>query len=79
MQRELCEWGLPDPGDQTPPLPEFAVVPIHHSLRDLNSSLVVVGFDPNGRRDLIDPVEAIKPVVRHAPKPKVPSGRRSAD
>jgi len=58
---------MPDAGDEAPAVPELAVVPVHHFLRDLDRGLVVVCFKPLARRDLIDPVEAIKPVVCHAP------------
>lgn len=52
--------------DQTPTLPQFAVVPVHHTFRDLDRGLVILGFDPFAGRDLIDPVEAIKPVTCHS-------------
>lgn len=50
-------------------LPELAVVAIHHLLRDLDRFKVILGVKPLAGRDLIDPVEAIKPVVRHASNP----------
>ena len=54
-----------DAPDEAPALPELAVMPIHQCLRDLDRGLVVIGFKPLAGRDLIDPVEAIKPVARH--------------
>jgi len=38
---------------------------------DLDRGLVVVRFDPVGGRDLIDPVEAIKPVACHFQNPNL--------
>ena len=42
---------------------------VHPVFRDLDRGLVILGFKPLAGRDLIDPVEAIKPVIRHANKP----------
>jgi hypothetical protein len=57
-----------DAGDAPRALPQLAVHSVHHFLRRRDRGLVVVGFEPFAGRDLIDPVEAIKPVVRHAYK-----------
>ncbi len=46
------------------------MLPVHLVLRRLDRGLVVFGFNPFGRRDFLDPVEAIKPVVRHLHKPE---------
>src|ERR1041385_4541879 len=65
--RHLVITPMLDPRDEALALPELAIVPVHHFFRDLDRGLVVVCFKPLARRDLIDPVEAIKPVVCHAP------------
>jgi hypothetical protein len=48
-------------------------VPVHHCFRDLDRGLVIVGFEPFAGRDFADPVEAIKPVARHADNPCFPA------
>ena len=64
--------GLPrDARDQPAALPQLAVVPVHHLLRDLDRGLVILGFKPLAGRDLPDPVKAIKPIVRHANKSSI--------
>lgn len=54
-----------DAADEALALPELTIMPIHHCFRDLDRGLVVIGVKPLAGRDLIDPVEAIKPVARH--------------
>ena len=57
---------LLNPRDEALALPKLAVVPIHHLFRDFDRGFVVVGFEPLAGRDLIGPVEAVKPVVCQA-------------
>ena len=49
--------------DEPSALPHLALITVVPFLRGLNRGLVVVRFDPVGGRDLIDPIEAIKPVA----------------
>ena len=73
--------------DEPAALPQLAIVPVHQCLRDLDRGLVVLGFEPLAGRDLIDPVEAIKPVACHFGNPNAyvaeatlsPPERRSRD
>lgn len=51
--------------DEPASFPQLAVVAVKSFLCHLDCGGVVVGFDPIGRRDLIHPIEAIKPVVWH--------------
>jgi hypothetical protein len=62
--------------DQATALPKLAIVPVHARLRDLNRGLVIVRFDPQTGRYLVDAVEPIKSVVCHVSKSKnlVPPG-----
>ena len=49
--------------DEPSALPHLALVTLVPFCRDLDRGLVVVRFNPVGGRDLIDPIEAIKPVA----------------
>ena len=57
------------PMDQPGAVPQLPRVPVHFVLRDLDRGLVVVRFDPFGRRDFGHPVEAVNPVAFHCFKP----------
>jgi hypothetical protein len=61
------------PGDKARALPELAIMPVHLFRRDVDRRLVVVSFNPFGGRDLIDPIEAVKPVTCHVSKPSKPA------
>ena len=65
-----------DARDEPRALPELAIVPVHLRLRDLDRVPVILGFEPFAGRDLIDPVQAIKPVVHHAQNPVFLTAKR---
>ena len=45
--------------------PQLALVAFELLFRDLDRGLVILGVNPLAGRDLIHPIEAIKPVVCH--------------
>ena len=49
-------------------LPKLPIPAVQYLLRGGNRRLVVVCFNPHSGGDLIDPIEAIKPVAHHAYK-----------
>jgi hypothetical protein len=51
-----------EPSDQARSLPQLARPAVQSLSRGLDRGIVVVSFDPFGRRDLPNAIEAVKPV-----------------